>query len=285
MFRDFLVLIRDSLIWLILACCFLIINSIWLFFIDFLSLKQVFLIIFGLILFTYTLFKISGKVVVYVGDKEKVSAKKVLQKFRESTNKIPFNINEVETSYNKILNIFDVHLDEGQIVVLQDNTLLNYFSYLDIKNQTPFRIVLTKLIQSFEDEYTMHYEINPIWIEHYQNTKFLFHKGNYQIICNFLEREPIPELKEDLDSLFNKGIEFLQKEKIKLQEQKKQNRKELNLIKRFILDGEEKKIGKERIIKKVKHDISQDIELKRIGGLWRIKFKKEIIDFNPSQIQ
>ena len=285
MFRDFFVMLRDSLIWLLLACCFLIVNSVWLFFIDFFSLTQVFLIIFGLVLFTYTLFIISGKVVIYLGDKEKVSAKKVLKKFHETTNKIPFNIDEVEISYNKILNIFDVHLDNGQIEVLQNNTLLNYFSYLDIKNQTPFRIVLTKLIQSFEKEYSMYYEINPIWKEHYKDTKFLFDKGNYQIICNFLERETIPELKEDLD-IFIKSIDFLQNEKVKLQEQKnKQNKEELNLIKKLILDGEEKKIGKERIIKKVKHDIAQDIELKRIRGLWRIKFKEEIIDFNPVQNQ
>ena len=285
MIKDFFVIIRHSLIWLLLACCFLIINSIWLFFIDFFSLTQVFLIIFGLVLFTYMLFLISGKVVIYVGDKEKVSAKKVLEKFHETTNKIPFNIDEVELSYNKILKIFDVHLDDGQYEVLQDNTLLNYFSYLDIKNQTPFRIVLAKLIQAFEDEYTIHYEIIPIWKEQYKDTKFLFDKGNYQIICNFLKRQPIPELEEDLDS-FIKGIEFLQNEKVKLQQQKnKQNKKELNLIKKLILDGEEKKIGKERIIKKIKHDIAQDIQLKRIRGLWRIKFKEEIIDFNPVQNQ
>ena len=207
------------MIWIILGSSFLILNAFYLFFFENISIYIIFIIIIGLVIFTYTIFILTGKLDVYLHNKERYKTKKLLKNFHKKINEKPIKIREVETIYNKILNVFDVHLDGGQSEIYEDIIFTNYFSYPDLKNQTPFHEVLAKLIQALEDEHKKHFkfipvwneqkgneilftkDIIPLWKENYKDTEFLFNENNYDIICEYLGRKPKLELIRDIKKL------------------------------------------------------------------------------------
>ncbi len=212
------------MIWIILGSSVLILNSFYLFFFENISIYIIFIIIIGLVIFAYTIFILTGKLDVYLHNKERYKTKKLLKNFHKKISEKPIKIREVETIYNKILNVFDVHLDGGQSEIYEDIIFTNYFSYPDLQNQTSFHEVLTKLVQALEDEHKKHFKfipvfngqkkeyeilftknIIPLWKEHYKDTEFLFNKNNYEIICEYLGRKPNPKLIRDFE-IFNNLI-------------------------------------------------------------------------------
>ena len=137
---------------------------------------------------------------------------------------------------------------------------------------------LKEILKVLEEEYKIHnldiFSSNGVNLsEKHEDVDYVFNNsGQYEKICEYLQRRPIKELQEDIENMLSNSEENLE-EKKDLQVIKKNREKLENLKKRVLYLIHEKKDRPEiiKIIKKENND-KEDFKIWCENQVWNINY-------------